>query len=309
MVPNPVVERERRKSREEFVQYMLASLIVGGRPAGWNKPMRPSERGMDLLMRLDATFLDTLWDEPPLFFWEFRLAARPEDPSAGWPDLAAVSSHRVLLFELKTEAGSIREGQVDWYLDLALHHYPDRDVDLLYLTRDAVASAPSALPSRARFRNALWTSVTGLIPHVWAQADDPQGCVAHLFAGYLRETLSPTGAEEGREATRYEGPLVEAGRDPLAATAPDAAPSVGGAQLVAAAVQDDGRQRAYPHAWGSLEDAKRFRRQVADALAQADPPAAKPVSAWVWQRDSSGGRALTEAGEECGIEVRFSRPR
>ena len=80
----------------------------------------------------------------PDFYWEFRLAARHDGEDNGWPDLAAVWPDRVLLFELKTEPGSVRDGPGHRYLDLALHHFRTSRVDLLYLTRDRV---PTALPA------------------------------------------------------------------------------------------------------------------------------------------------------------------
>jgi hypothetical protein len=174
-LPDPVREQQRlaKAGREYYAQFMLACLVLGDRPPGWNLAARPSDRGMGLLERIDP-FVDRSGERPD-FYWEFRLAARHDGEDNGWPDLAAVWPDRVLLFELKTEPGSVREGQVDRYLDLALHHFPASRVDLLYITRDRVPTAPPGLPARARHTTTTWDLVADHIEATWADAHDPDG--------------------------------------------------------------------------------------------------------------------------------------
>jgi hypothetical protein len=147
VIPNPVAEFARlvKAGREWYVQYMLASFVLGEPPAKMNTGFPIHPRGQAVLSGLEqCAFGDRSGDGDALFFWEFRLLARATDPETGWPDLAALWHDRLLMIELKTEPGSVRDGRVDWYLDLAAHHYSDQRRDLLFVTKDPVPGQPAA---------------------------------------------------------------------------------------------------------------------------------------------------------------------
>lgn len=105
-VPDPKVLLGRKKyGREEYVQDMLAALIVGGDPPRWNVPSIPTERGGALLTAI-ARPATTDWEPPggglPTFVNEFELRRRHEDEVSGWPDFAAIWPSAVFVIELKT---------------------------------------------------------------------------------------------------------------------------------------------------------------------------------------------------------------
>ena len=82
-VPDPVQEQRRlaKAGREYYVQFMLACLVLGDRPPGWNIAARPSDRGMRLLECMDP-FAEGAGGQPD-FYWEFRLAARHDGEDNG----------------------------------------------------------------------------------------------------------------------------------------------------------------------------------------------------------------------------------
>jgi hypothetical protein len=65
---------------------------------------------------------------------EFDLPARNDSERGGAPDYAVLWADRLWIIELKTEKGSHRADQIPSYFELAHHHYPTAEVDLLYLT-------------------------------------------------------------------------------------------------------------------------------------------------------------------------------
>src|SRR6266508_2063993 len=235
-VPDPVHEQQRlaRAGREYYAQFMLACLVLGDRPPGWNVAAGPCERGMHLLDRMDP-FSDGGTGQRPDFYWEFRLAARHDGEDNGWPDLAVVWPYRVLLLELKTEPGSVREGQVDRYLDLTLHHFPTARLDLLYITRDRVPSALNRLPERARYATTTWDRIADDIEATWTDAPNPDGAAARVFIEQLRtriirDAVSPdvSAREAGSART---GPSAEAGTPPEVASPGDGASDEAGPSL------------------------------------------------------------------------------
>jgi hypothetical protein len=79
-----------RLGREEFVQKLLATLILGEAVRGWNVPRPPSDRGATFLRALHAAAFDGTPDADPIFVDEFELPARITDERAGWPDHAVI---------------------------------------------------------------------------------------------------------------------------------------------------------------------------------------------------------------------------
>lgn len=200
MLPNPLAERERRSGREGFVQYMLASLMLGQQPPADNTPATPSGRGEAFLYALHRHVLGQQLSPPLTFVNQLRLEGVDERGN-GWADHGVLSPDHATVVELKTDPGSIREGQVDWYLELALHQYPGRAVSLLYVTRDPVATAPPALPDRASYANTTWQDIARLIAEHWQDEHDSWShAVAIMFADYLREQIRP--APDGPDLRR-----------------------------------------------------------------------------------------------------------
>src|SRR5262245_15589117 len=125
-IPNLLIEFEKfQHTREGFVQMILASQLIGERPMKWNTPYPLGPFGQDLLRAIYATqFQVDLSLVEAQVYWEFKLTLQMAEGTR-WPDLAIRTQQRIILFELKTEDGSIREGQVDEHLLLGRHHFPD----------------------------------------------------------------------------------------------------------------------------------------------------------------------------------------
>lgn len=165
--PNPIIEREKRQGREGFVEHMLACLIVGDRIPGWNKPAIPCEKGLRLLKTIDKiSFGKNDWQQIPKFYCEFELPPKGSFKEKRYPDLALLWDDRVLLFELKTDPGSIRDQQIDEYLELALLVYPKLRIDIVFVTRDAVVGGPKLIPG-CSYANITWEKITPLINDIW----------------------------------------------------------------------------------------------------------------------------------------------
>src|SRR4051812_24342175 len=92
--------RRKRYGREEYVQDLLAALVVGGEPPRWNSPAHPTQRGAELLATIAG---ESPTGDPPVFFNEFELQRRRESEVSGWPDFATISSDTLVMIELKTE--------------------------------------------------------------------------------------------------------------------------------------------------------------------------------------------------------------
>jgi hypothetical protein len=252
-LPDPDVERLKlaKAGREWFAQYLLASLLLGQPPRRLNTANRPVDRGHQLLRRLDP------WSDPaapaPDVFWEFRLDALDAGKENRWPDLAARWPNRLLLLELKTEPGSVRERQVDEYLALGLHNFPDLRVDLLYLTRDRVPSAPHGLPDWARYATMTWNVVADAIDAAWADAPGGDGERAQRFAIWLREELltgAPWPSAAARATSMASPPTVTA---PAGAGGSD---RIGQGLEVAALVGADRQQRPVPLEFASKQEGR-----------------------------------------------------
>jgi hypothetical protein len=80
-------------------------------------------------------------------------------------------------------------------------------------------------------------------------------------------------------------------------------PDVDAAVSVAEATEVDGEQRAYPIEWRSAEELDSFYEELRPLVERRGFAHTRP---WRWHAESSGGEALTAAGEACGRELRFS---
>jgi len=218
-----------------------------------------------------------------VFVDELELLGRDEAEIGAAPDYGVLSAERLWIIELKTEVGSHRAAQVPTYFDLGRHHYPDRRVDLTYLT-PAMTHDPSEPPDGSLFAHLTWDDVTPLIREAWGHATGLRASVREA----LLEALGTIGQTwmDWREAT-LEDVVGQAVRH---------------ARLTAA----DGQQRALDHLPGSLEELQELRVEVRDAL-RASADGVDVTQPWLWNSNTSGGKALSAAGRELGYELRFSR--
>lgn len=309
-LPNPILEREARAGQEGFVHYLFTCLLLGGRPPGGNQGCGPSARGGRLLAAIDERCFDI--EPAPLgsaqsVIWEMQLDRRHPDEGLRYPDIGVLAEDRLILFELKTQPGSVREGQVEEYLDRGLHHFPGHQVDLIYLTRDRIAGI-TPLTDRSRYANLTWAQVGPFVDRIWPEIVDEESALAHYFADYLRDRLADRAVTRGAAVT---GPTpatnrstsfvvpVELGPVPE----PSGPPSLEMALAVASMVLDDGVQRVYEYPWPSRDGALAFRADVRDAARAAGMDR---LDAWVWRPESTG-KPLSPLGIQTGIELRLSR--
>ena len=187
-LPNPIIEREARTGQEGFVHYLFTCLLLGDRPPGGNRGHGLSERGECLLSAIDECCFGTASIAEAQVIWEMQLDRRHVEEGLRYPDIGVLTPDRLLLFELKTQPGSVREGQVEEYLERGLHQFPDHQVDLVYLTRDRIAGSPP-LTDRSRYSNVTWAYVADLVEHAWPEIVDQESALAHYFADYLKDRL------------------------------------------------------------------------------------------------------------------------
>jgi hypothetical protein len=306
--------------REEYMQRLLATLILGEEARGWNVRRSPSERGAAFLRELHRTHHAGTPEEPPIFVDEFELPARHDAEKAGWPDHGVEWPERLFMIELKSERRSHRPGQLAHYLDLAAHHHPDRAVDLLYLTPTMEAVPPQPLPSRATYAHVAWPAVGDLIAATWSGSDVAwERTIANRLAWWIEQVeqaaplpvrdTQPSLPPQAAEAAETASPAVVA----TGANGPPAESSDLGAALhVAALVQEDGKPRGLETDVDDPEDLEELRLELRDVLSaglEVDGEQLTHVRPWIWSAASSGGRPLTTSGERTGYELRVSRYR
>jgi hypothetical protein len=284
--PDELLRREVREGREAVAQRALSCLMFGHEPRAWNAVDRPTARGARFLAGLDqltfgtATAFDRLVDE-------FELPARHADEAAGWPDYAALTDERVLLVELKAEKGSHRPGQCERYLELARHHHPQRDADIVYVTPTMPRKPVTALGERCRYAHLLWSELVPLITAIWTDGTDDERALAAFLEEYLPSLDRPRARRAAPEQAATEdgsGQLVDA-------------------MDVARLVQVDRRQRGVELSLTTPEALESVRLELRDRCV-GDPDVSN-VRPWVWRRASSG-QPLTELGRETGYELRLS---
>lgn len=301
--PNPIIERERIKSSEGFAQYILATLIMGGRPPGYNKPVGPSSEGRKLLKALwKRSFGGELTDNISTFVWEYSLPSLSEEDPNRWPDLAAISESRLIIFELKTLSGSIREGQVDEQIKLARHNFPEKFVNMIYITADPVEGAPS-LDEHSGYSNILWTDVAECLENVWSNAgSESGGFLASQYVDYLRTRYSNLSAPISTpKVIQPKGQSTEKSDQTTE-------PSLSRAIIEVLKVESSTDSSALEFPGESPQEAARYRDEIAAFIKAYNEVAPTPVLhviPWVWTPVSLG-EAKTEQGSRCGVEVRLS---
>lgn len=297
-VPAPDELRQRHTYwREGYVQDLLAALIIGAEPPKWNTPAIPTERGWRFLDDLLEAFgCPAVGRDGARFYSEFELPRRHDDEVSGWPDFAVLSEQRLMVVELKTEAGSHRAGQLAHYADLAAHHYPNHDRQLGYLT------PPLRLSARrdpVAYAHLTWAAVVPFVERAWRGASPSEDVrAAEVLVDILNrldeQWIALPKAVLDAAAPR---PAEPAGVPPQGDTPPPELLDV------ARSTAEDGRQRGANVAWPSpteMEETRILLREQIKALGL-------PVRPWIWRSTTSGGRALTDAGREQGYELRFSR--
>lgn len=294
--------------REEFLQRLMTTLIMGGDAPRWNTQTRPCDQGMHFLRLLDGLAhghepLDRSAPPPDHFVDEYLLPKVEESAENGWPDWATLWADRVWIIELKTEPGSHRPTQLPYYLRLAAAAHPDQSVDLTYITGPLTKPAPDVADGQ-RYSHVQWTEVLPLVMTVWGE-DSRSGVRAYVDAvqeviGNLsllrpmeqRNAFLPTAGADDVTSTPEQVDAVTVTDDPLLE--------------LARATAQDGRQRGFGA--GSPEQLVSLRGAARAAIGtlSADD-STRYVLPWVWDVATSGGSALTPEGSEFGYELRFSR--
>lgn len=315
--------RRLKLGREEFLQRVLTTLIVGGDPPPWNTARRPSERGVRFMHQLDALAHDDARQMlatrvPDAFVDEYLLPKVEELAMNGWPDWAVLWPDRVWVIELKSEAGSHRPDQLPYYLRLAAAAHPSCRVDLTYITGPLTKPAP-ALGEGQRYSHLQWTQVLPLIEDVWGNDGRPEVRAYVEAASVVIENLGVLRPSEQRAAitgvmpatppptaqpsTRVlKSPGIKSPAPLVEAEGLNADGMLALAQETAA----DGRQRG--RGATSPADLELLRDQARTLInTLADDDATRFVMPWLWKAGSTTGKALTPEGEEFGYELRFSR--
>ncbi|MDQ4085900.1 MAG: hypothetical protein M3165_08800 [Actinomycetota bacterium] len=294
--------------REEFTQRLLTCLILGRFERGWNVSRQPSSAGALFLRDLHASAFgdDSAPDDIPAFVDEYELPQRAETEPSGWPDYGVVWPTRLFLVELKTERASHRAAQIPYYLELAAHWHHDLDVDLLYLTPSMPLVTPEVASPLQRFAHLTWAEVAPLVESTWSRSDIP---AEREIASYLVDLTNEIEASAPARSTPAVEPRVEPG-PPAASLPPAPTDEVERAIALAAQTEQDGEQRALECEAADPADLDALRIEVRDRLLGSPRVAGvevRHVLPWLWRAATSGGRALTESGQDTGYELRLSR--
>lgn len=319
--------RRLKLGREEYLQRLITTLIVGGQPPPWNVPRPPSEQGVAFLRLLDGLAHGEradwdAWVRPDVFVDEYLLPKVEESAPNGWPDWAALWPDRAWVIELKTEPGSHRADQLPYYSLLAAAAHPGRRVDLTYVTGAMSKPAPS-LGDGQRYSHVQWTQVLPLIESVWG-SDDRDEVSAYVDAvRTVVENLTLLRPAEQRAAVLGEFRLGQSPSLPeLGPEVPNGTRGVnpasdqreashhtetaGSLLELARATASDGLQRGLGATSPThLENLRDMARQLIGALPADDTT--RFVLPWLWHADRTTGTALTPEGNEFGFELRFSR--
>lgn len=320
-----VLWRRLKLGREEYLQRLVTTLIVGGDPPPWNTPRTPSEQGRRFLQLLDDLAHDVGSDqgtkpEFELFVDEYLLPKLDEPAANGWPDWAVLWQDRVWVIELKTEAASHRDDQLPYYLLLAAAAHPGSRVDLTYITGALSKPAPALLTGQ-RYGHLIWDQVLTLIEAVWASDERPEVAAYVAMVRTVIENLSILRPSEQRDRVLglYPGSSSTLPPPGIASVAGASGESGRGSgplmgmrsaadELleIARSTAADGRQRGVgasnPTELETLRDVARAR---IGELPTDDTT--RFVLPWLWMAGRTGGSALTPEGEEFGYELRFSR--
>ena len=310
--------------REEFLQRLITTLIVGGDAPRWNTPSAPDEHGRRFLQLLDHLAYGVAPERDGLaeadgFIDEYLLPKLDDSDQNGWPDWAVLWRDRAWIIELKTEAGSHREDQLPYYLLLAAAAHPGCRIDLTYITGPLSKSPPETSEGQ-RYCHLTWAQVMPLIETVWG-TDHRSEVIGYVdTARTVIENLAILRPSEQREAVLRLAPSSEERPSsiqvrPAEATAETSIPAPReephGARAedllgLARATAVDGRQRGVGATSPTeLETLREVARDLIALLPAEDET--RFVLPWLWRAGRTDGRALTPEGQEFGYELRFSR--
>lgn len=290
--------------REEYCQRLLTMLILGGRYPRWNTRNRPVEAGYRFLSLLDElSFGEALCTAPYDFVDELDLGKRPTDLKGSAPDWAVFTDDRVWIIELKTERGSHRDAQVPTYVATGQHYYPDRHVDLTYLTGPMPQFQPE-LPEGTRYAHVTWEQVLPLVDEVWGRSVPEHQMSCRALRDVIDGLTTPWSTWREERLGLPPAPAEPVAR--LSDTPGRGADPVEKAVELARKTAETHEQGAVDVAAGSLEELREIGRAVRDALSQEEEPALAQVVPWLWNVETSTGTALTESGAEVGYELRLS---
>ena len=267
--------------REEYCQRMLTSLILASPYPKWNSHLAPSEKGEAFLKQLYELIHAEVLVGPFEFIDEFDLPAIDKDGKNGAPDYAVLTPNGLWIIELKTKAGSHCKEQMPYYERLALSHYPDKQLDLLCLTSDMQRQDVSNY-TESRYSHLFWSEILDLISGTWLSSEHAEEQI--LSIALVRELSSldrPTKTFSSEAAVIRE------------------------AIILTADVQHDGKQRAVEVSVSGLEELIDLRVRIADAITR--DPETPNVRPWIWYKNTSGGKPLTEVGRSVGCELRLSK--
>ena len=267
--------------REEYVQRMLTSLILGSSYPQWNTRNSPSATGESFLQALHSLTYGNNLSGPLEFIDEFELLSENEEDANGCPDYAVFSSTGLWIIELKTEAGSHRDSQLPLYARLAQFSYPEQQVSITYLT-GSMPRIEFLQSVDVPFRHLYWTEIVDLIDCHWNYSQFKEEKL--LAAAVIREIHS------------LDSPALSFRKD---------ATAIREALNSAVQVQLTGRQAGIESEPGGLQELHDFRLRIRDALARAEET--KYVRPWIWRAETSGGSALTHLGSDVGYEIRLSK--
>lgn len=312
--------RRLKIGREEAMQRLITSLIVGGRYPRWNQRSRATAEGSRFLRALYSRSFGTDWPGDDFeFVDEFELRARHDAEKGGAPDWAAVWPDRLWLIELKSERASHRADQIPGYFVLGRHHHPQNSIDITYLTPTMSADLVPANPWE-RYAHVSWDEAVSMLREAWPVGDDDarkalvDGAVhaiehLHLRPGEWRELVigSPVSIAAPPPAVVEATAVAE-----VSTAGPENEDDLAGdviarAMQLAVATGEDGKQRALDVRFDSLDSLLELRIRLRSMIA-ASPTGTtlRHVLPWIWRPESTGG-PLTEAGRSTGYELRFSK--
>lgn len=278
---DPDVLLKMKLGREEYLQRMLTSLILGRSYPRWNTRNPPSTSGDSFLRDL---YKKTCGDElvgQLEFVDELELLAENSEEPSGAPDYAVFTPKELWIIELKTEAGSHRKQQLPLYARLARRLHPALHVSITYLT-GPMARIETHQCEDVRIRHLFWVEVADLIAGHWSRS--PNNEEQLLSMAVLREI---EGLDSPAQAFRKDAAVV---REVLKA---------------AVRVQLTGNQAAVEFTPGGLQELHDLRLRIRDVLTRSE--GTKNVRPWIWNPTTSGGSAMTGLGSEVGYEIRLSR--
>jgi hypothetical protein len=285
-----------RLGREEFIQRLLTTLVVGGTYPRWNSRSTPTAEGRRFLHSLDVrSFGEGTPPDAAVFVDELDLRPRAESEPGGAPDWAVIWPHRLWLVELKTEAASHRPHQIPYYFQLGAHHFAEHSVDVTYVTGPMTKPAPQTMEDQ-RYAHLTWDAVIPLASEVWGRDLRPE---VGRYVDVLEDAVSSL-------TSRWAD-----WRDVFTATTPPVtrAPNESDLRGLIEATEADGVQRALDWQAESLEHLQVLRMEARRLILDSPAGSAtRHVMPWIWSgEEQSKGKPLTKAGAECGFELRFSR--